>query len=114
VSDAPDGSTDPGGLEAHERARRRTTRNVALAGPVLGVLGAGAIAAIGGSGAAGLAVLLLLSAVGLAAAGIVTLWLALVDEHRGRPAPRRRILVGLGLLVATPVVVTMSLGAAGG
>jgi hypothetical protein len=96
-----------------DRARLRVTWRVVAAGPVLGILGAAAIAAIGGDGAAGLAVLLALVALCAGLAGLLTLVLVLVDEFAGRRPARRRVGIGLALLVVAPVLVTMSLGAAG-
>lgn len=113
VGTRPSSMSAADGEAGRDRARLRTTWRVVAAGPVLGVLGAATIAAIGGDGAAGLAVLLVLVALCTGLAGLLTLVLVLVDEFAGRRPARRRVGVGLVLLLLAPVLVAMSLGAAG-
>jgi hypothetical protein len=95
-----------------DRQRLTWTWRVVGAGALLGVLGAAAIAAIGGSGAAGLAVVLLGAAVGCVIGGLVTGVAAIVDEVRGHVVGRRRLTTAIGLFVAGVALLILSSGLA--
>jgi hypothetical protein len=95
-----------------DRQRLTWTWRVVGAGAAIGVIGAAAIAAIGGSGTAGLAVVLLGAAVGCVVGGLVTGIVAIVDEVRGRVVGRRRLVTAIGLFVAGVVLLILSSGLA--
>lgn len=97
-------------LTDHDRARLRTVRHVAVAGPVLGLLIAAVLAAWGVGGAAGLAVVLVVSAAGCVSAAFVAAVGAIIDEARRQPVARRRTLTALALFVGGFVLLLLSTG----
>lgn len=105
-ADGPDG---PLRLPALSPATRRTL----LVGALAAVAGALAVGALAGSGRAAAASLFIGAALVSAIAAVVTLIGAVRSEHGGRRVPVRRIAVGLGLLLAAPVLLILAAGAAG-
>ncbi len=96
---------------APERRRDPRLRLVGLlvgAGVALAVLAAALAGATGNSGAVAAVVLLLVLGASFAVASLVALGSAVVDEFRGRPVGRARVVVGLVLFVATVVVMAMA------
>ncbi len=96
----------------HDRRRLKVTARVLLAGPILGVLAALWLGAVGAGGLAGLAAFLLLSAAASVAAALTTAVLAIVDEYRRVHVARRRTLTALALFAGGFVLVLLSLGVA--
>lgn len=101
----------PRGPTDHDRGRLRATRRVLLVAAVLAVLAAGGAGLAGLPGSVGAAALLLVGALGVAAAGVHALVLALADDLRDRPVWSRRLLVGLGLLLLSGLLMVMAGGA---
>jgi len=106
---------DPGGAPSdrravtpHDRERLRLTRRVVLAGPGLGVLAALILGLLGAGGAAGLGAILVLTAASMLLGGLVTAFLAMVDEYRRVHVARRRTLVALALFPAAGFVLILS------
>lgn len=93
--------------------RLRTVAVILAVGLGLAVLGAVGVGVGGGTGRAGAAVLLLVLALSLAAGALVALGTALVDEFRGRPVGRARIVVGIVLFIATAAFMAMTAGIGG-
>jgi len=100
--------TDRRTVTPHDLARLRLTRRVVLVGPVLGVLAALVLGLLGAGGAAGLGVILVLTAGSLLLGGLVTAFLAMVDEYRRVHVARRRTVVALGLFPAAGLVLVLS------
>lgn len=100
-------------MTPHDRRRLRTTWRAVIGGLLLGVVGAVAIALVGGSGRAGLAVLLVLTSAGLVVGALLTAVLAMVDEYRRVAVARTRTIVAIALFVGGGVLLLMSSGAAG-
>lgn len=98
------------GLSAHDRRRLRASYRTLLGGVLLGVLGAGGVAALGASGRAGAAVLLVTSAAACMAAALVTAVLAMVDEYRRVPVGRPRTLAALWFFLGSALLLVMSTG----
>lgn len=105
--------TEPGVAAEHERRRRRPTRRVLTVGGGLSLLGAVLVGLLGADGAGSLAAGFVGAALTCAAAGIVTLGGAVRDELRDEPVARRRVVTGVGLLLAAPVCLVLAAGAAG-
>jgi MFS family permease len=101
-------------LTDHDLRRLRTMWRVAAAGPLLGVLAAAGVALIGLSGRAGLAALLVCSALGLVVAALLASAQALVDEWARRPVARRRLLSVLGLFAGSALLMLFLGGLSGG
>ncbi len=95
-----------------EAGRLRPVRRVLAVGAGLSLLGALATGALGGPGAGSLAAFLIGFALTCGAAGLVTLVGAVRDEARDRPVPRRRVGVGVGLLLGAPLLLVLAAGAA--
>jgi len=100
--------TDRRAVTPHDRERLLLTRRVVLAGPVLGVLAALALGLLGAGGAAGLGAILVLTAGSMLLGGLVTTFLAMVDEFRRVHVARRRTLIALGLFPAAGFVLVLS------
>jgi hypothetical protein len=119
-----DGDADPdghrrqhatrSGLSVHDRRRLRASYRTAIAGVVLGVVGAAAIGWVGASGRAGAAVLLVLTSAGCMAAALVTAVLAMVDEYRHIPVGRPRTLAALWFFLGSALLLIMSTGVVAG
>lgn len=120
VPDDPDQSAGPEGHAPSSDALHDTAHDPRLrtVGVVLGVgfglsvvlaFGAGLL---GASGAVSAVVLLVLLGTTFAVASLLALGTAVVDEYRGRPVGRARIVVGVVSFVATIAVMAMA-GAAG-
>lgn len=86
---------------------------IALGGPVLGVLGAVLVAAIGGGGRAGLATVLLFTAAGCITAALVSLGQAVLDEYRRAPVALRRVGWAAALVLATMITLVLLAGVVG-
>lgn len=98
---------------ARERRRLRPTRRVLGIGIALSFAGALVVGLLGASGAGGLAAALVGAALTVAAGGLTALVGALRDELRGDAVPRRRVAIGGGLLLLSPVMLILAGGAAG-
>jgi hypothetical protein len=119
-----DGDADPdehrrqratrSGLTVHDRRRLRASYRTAIAGVVLGILGAAAIGWVGAPGRAGAAVLLVLTSAGCMAAALVTAVLAMVDEYRHIPVGRPRTLAALWFFLGSALLLIMSTGVVAG
>jgi hypothetical protein len=109
---AVEGRRSRGVVTAHDVRRLRLAWRLVGAGAGLGVVGAIATAVAGASGATGLAMLLLGTALGSAAAATVSAVLALVDEVRGRPVARRRVGLSAALFVTTLLLLVLLAGVA--
>lgn len=90
--------------------RRRIVRRVFLVGPVLGIVGAAALGVAGLDGRAGFASVLVLTGFGAVSGALVGIGTAIVDEARGHPVSRGR-LVQIGLLVALALFTMIALAA---
>jgi MFS family permease len=99
-------------LTEHDRRRLALTWRVVIAGVVLGALGAVWVGLAGAPGAAGFAMLVIGAALGSGAAALLGAVLAVVDELRGAPVARRRMIVS-GVLFASSLLL-LTLGVAGG
>lgn len=95
-----------------ERRRRGPIRRTLVVGGVISSVGAVLVGLLGGSGASSLAAALVGSALTLGIGGVVALGTAVRDEYRGARVPRRRVLVGVGLLLGAPVSLMLAAGAA--
>ncbi|MCC5948692.1 MAG: hypothetical protein JJT89_09575 [Nitriliruptoraceae bacterium] len=100
-------------MSPHDRARLRASLWIALAGPVLGLVGAVAIGLLGASGAAGVAVVLVCSAAASVSAALHIAVRCMVDEYRHQPVGRPRSLAALWFFLGGAVLLIMSTGAAG-
>jgi hypothetical protein len=94
-------------ITAHDRRRSAVVRRLFAGGVGLGVVGAAWSALAGGTGSAGFALLVLGAAFGAVLAALVGGILAIVDEVRGAPVARRRVLVTLGFFFAGLVLLTV-------
>jgi hypothetical protein len=97
-----------------ERGRLRPTRRVLAVGLIVSLAGAVGVGLLGGSGAGSLAAALVGAALTVGAGGLTALVGALRDELRGDTVPRRRVGLGVGLLLLAPVLLILAGGAAGG
>ncbi len=96
--------------------RDRRLRLVAIelgVGLGLAVLGALGVGVAGGSGTAGAAVLLLVLSLTFAIGATTALVTTLVDDYRGRPVGRSRVVVGIVLFVAAAAFMAMTAGVGG-
>lgn len=96
----------------HERRRLRPARRVLAVGIGLSLLGAAVVGLLGASGAGSLVAAFIGSASAVGAAGLVTLFGAVRDEMRGERVARRRIVIGVGLLLLAPLLLVLAAGAA--
>lgn len=99
-------------VDAHERRRLRVTWGVVVGGAVGAVLAAAVTGLAGLPGWLGALSLVLVAALGCSVAAVHALVAALVDDMRGRHVTSRLPLVGLGLLLASGVLMVMGLGIA--
>jgi hypothetical protein len=117
---APDGTHDDGPLgdgaavegDGHDRRRLRGARRLALAGLVLGGVGAGAAFVAGYGGALGLLSVLLGATVGCVLAAAHLAVLAVADELRHRPVAARRLVEALLFFVGALLLLLLVMGAA--
>lgn len=101
---------DPVEVDAARRRRMGTiVGRVAAVGALLAVLSGVA----GAEGRASLAVLLLVTAVGSALAALYGLVSSVLDEYRGAPVTSRRIVMMVGLFLATVGLMAMVAGVGG-
>lgn len=91
----------------------RVVRRILLLGAGLAVLGAGAVGALAGDGRAAAAALFIGAALVVAVAAVAMLVGAVRGEYAGRRVPVRRVVVGLVLLLTSPVLLILAAGAAG-
>lgn len=96
-----------------ERGRLRPTRRVLGVGLIVSLAGAVGVGILGASGAGSLAAALVGAALTVGVGGLTALVGALRDELRGDPVPRRRVAIGVGLLLLAPVSLILAGGAAG-
>jgi hypothetical protein len=106
----PGPEVDP---RAWERSRLRPARLVLAVGLAVSLVGAVVVGLLGASGAGSLAATFVGAAVTVAVAGLTTLVGALRDELRADPVARRRVAIGVGLLLLSPVLLILAAGAAG-
>jgi hypothetical protein len=99
-------------VDAEQERRRRPVRRTLFVGGALSLVGAVLVGLLGATGAGGLAAALVGVALTLGVAGVVALGTAVRDEYRGERVPRRRILVGVGLLLGAPISLMLAAGAA--
>lgn len=97
----------------HDRRRLSVTWRTLGGGVATGVLGAVALALLGFDGRVGFATVMLGSALGSVAGGLVTAVLAVVDESRRAPVATRRVGVTLGLFVLGAVLLISVFALAG-
>lgn len=97
----------------HDRRRLRVTWWVLLGGVALGVIGAGALAALGLDGRVGFAAVVLGCALGCVGAGLTTAVMAIVDEAQRRPVATRRVGITLGLFAVGAMLLVVLFGLAG-
>lgn len=97
-----------------ERRRRRPARRILAGGAAVSLVGAVIVGALGTSGAGSLAAAFIGGALTAGAAGLTTLVGAVRDELRGEAVPRGRMFLGIGLLLAAPVLLILAAGAASG
>jgi hypothetical protein len=103
VDDEPGSAT----LTAHDRRRLAVGWRLLAGGVALGVVGAAWTGLAGASGTVGFALLVLGTALGAVLAALVGGVLAVVDEVRGAPVARRRLVVTLALFAAGLVLITL-------
>lgn len=101
-------------MTEHDRARLVTTRRVALAGPVVGIVLAAGTAIAGAGGRLGLALLLVCGAAGCVAAALVTLVQAAFDEARRQPVALRRVGWAAVLVLMALVLIVLVAGVVAG
>jgi hypothetical protein len=94
-------------ITAHDRRRSAIGWRLFAGGVGLGVVGGAWSGLAGGSGRAGFALLVLGAAFGAVLAALVGGILAVVDEVRGAPVGRRRVVVTLGFFFAGLVLLTL-------
>jgi hypothetical protein len=95
-------------VTAHDRRRLTLGWRLLALGVVLGVVLAAWTGFAGASGTVGFALLLLGTAFGAVLAALVGGILAVVDEVRGVPVARRRLVVTVGLFLAGLLLITLS------
>jgi predicted lipid-binding transport protein (Tim44 family) len=93
--------------------RVRRTWAIAGGGLAAGVALALVSALLGGSGRVGMAVLLLVTALGSAVAALYGLVTAVVDDLRHRPVARARPVAAVGLFVVAAMLMAMVAGIGG-
>lgn len=94
--------------------RQRVTRRIVI----WGTLGAGGGLAVvtgllGATGRGSLAILLLVSAASLAVAALYAVATLALDDLRGEPTPRRRVVTALGLFLGAAALMAMVAGIGG-
>jgi hypothetical protein len=97
-------------LTAHDRRRLTVGWRLLAGGVMLGVVAAAAAGLSGASGAAGFALVVLGASLGSVLAALVSAVLAVLDELRGAPLARRRLVVIVGLFLAGLLLLTLGAG----
>lgn len=103
-ADGPDGPL-------RVRTLSPATRRTLLVGALVAVAGAAAVGALAGSGRAAAASLFIGGALVSATAAVVALVGAVRSEHGGQRVPVRRVVAGVALLLAAPVLLILASGA---
>ena len=93
-------------LTAHDRRRLTVGWRLLATGIGLGAVGAAWSGLAGASGTVGFALLVLGTALGAVLAALVGGILAVVDEFRGAPVARRRLVVTIALFLAGLLLLT--------
>lgn len=105
----PDGPDGP--LRAP--ALPRVARRILAVGATIALLSALAVGVLAGDGRAVAAAVFIGMALVVGVAGVAILVDAVRNEYRGGRVPARRIASGLGLLLASPVLLILAAGATG-
>jgi hypothetical protein len=102
-----DGDGRSPAVTAHDRRRLTLGWRLLATGVVLGAVAAAWTGLSGASGTVGFALVLLGTAFGAVLAALVGGILAVVDEVRGAPVARRRVVVTVGLFLAGLLLLTL-------
>jgi hypothetical protein len=97
-------------LTAHDRRRLAVGWWLLAGGVALGVVAAAASGLAGASGTVGFALVVLGASLGSVLAALVSAVLAVLDELRGAPLARRRLVVTVGLFLAGLLLLTLGAG----
>lgn len=105
----------PDGPDGPLRAPALTpvARRILVVGAGIALLAALAVGALAGDGRAGAAAVFIGLALVVGVAAVATLVSAVRSEYRGSRVPARRIVLGLGLLLSSPVLLILAAGATG-